>query len=346
MVNGKLESNIAQFFNKTELFDLKNLFKAEDGNVIVLIAETSLDLVNKILGRLRLHIANRLNIIPKDEFVPVWITEFPMFELVGENVAPLHHPFTSPDHTDFDSSNLEELLALKSRAYDLVVNGEELGGGSIRINKAALQKKIFNALGLTQKDIEEKFGFFVKALEYGAPPHGGIALGLDRICSMVLQTSSIRDVIPFPKNRNAVCQLTEAPTTVDNIQLQELNLSINRDMQIGAGQEISLEKEVTPQQKQTDLSDEDVKKIARLARLNLEEKDLSEIKNDLNTIIGYFGQLDELDTENVEPMHHVLNVKNVWRDDKSSSKDKSKEIIDNGPLTENNYFKVPRILED
>ena len=117
-------------------------------------------------------------------------------------------------------------------------------------------------------------------------------------------------------------------------------------MQIGAGQEISLEKEVTPQQKQTDLSDEDVKKIARLARLNLEEKDLSEIKNDLNTIIGYFGQLDELDTENVEPMHHVLNVKNVWRDDKSSSKDKSKEIIDNGPLTENNYFKVPRILED
>jgi aspartyl-tRNA synthetase len=346
MVSGKLESNITQFFNITELEDLKNLFKAENGNVIVLIAETSLDLVNKILGKLRLHIANRLKIIPKDKFVPVWITEFPMFELAGENVAPLHHPFTSPDRDDFEVSNLDELLTLKSRAYDIVVNGEELGGGSIRVNKVELQKKIFKALGLKQKEIEEKFGFFVKALEYGAPPHGGIALGLDRICSMVLNTSSIRDVIPFPKNRNAACPLTEAPTTVDNLQLRELNLSIKEDFQTGIGKTVLIGAEKRLEKKETDLSNEDVKKLAKLTKLKFEEKDLVAIKRDLNTIIGYFAQLDELETENVNPMHHVLNVKNVWRDDKSSSQNISKDIVDNGPSTENSYFKVPRILED
>ena len=346
MVDGKLQSNITQFYSKAELEELKNLFEAEDGNVILLIAETSLELVNRILGRLRLHIANRLKIIPKDKFAALWITEFPMFELVGENVAPLHHPFTSPDREDFDVSNLDELLSLKSRAYDIVVNGEELGGGSIRINKAELQNKIFKALGLKQKEVEEKFGFFVKALEYGAPPHGGIALGLDRICSMVLNTSSIRDVIPFPKNRNATCPLTEAPTTVDSLQLRELNLTIKNDLLVGTEQTDRTGEEKRSEKKEIELSDEDVKKIAKLARLKFEEKDLVEIKKDLNTIIGYFGQLDELDTEDVKPMHHVLNVKNVWRDDKSSVHDISAEILDNGPLIENNYFKVPRILED
>ena len=344
MVNHNLESNITQFFSKSELDDLKNLFGAKEGNVIVLVAEASLDLVNRILGRLRLHIANRLNIIPKEKFVPVWIVEFPMFERAGENIAPLHHPFTSPDRTDIDISNVDDLLSLKSRAYDVVINGEELGGGSIRINDALLQKDIFAALGFTQQEIQQKFGFFIKALEYGAPPHGGIALGLDRVTSMVLQTSSIRDVIPFPKNRNAACPLTEAPTAVDNLQLQELNLINNADLLIIKEIEDSSEEEVI---KEIDkgLSDEDVKKIAKLARLSLEENELDQIKNDLNTIIGYFGQLNEIDTEDVKPMHHVLKAKNVWRDDTASSPESSKEIIENGPSTKDNYFKVPKILD-
>jgi aspartyl-tRNA synthetase len=345
MVNGELESNIAQFFTKNELEDLKNLFEAKDGNVIVLVAESSLDLVNKILGRLRLHIANRLDIIPKDKFVPVWIIEFPMFEFAGKNVAPLHHPFTSPDQTDIDTSNIQELLSLKSRAYDVVINGEELGGGSIRINDAALQKDIFNALGFTQQEIKQKFGFFIKALEYGAPPHGGIALGLDRVNSMVLQTSSIRDVIPFPKNRNAACPLTEAPTVVENLQLQELNLINNADLLTVAESGATNKIEEISEQKQTGLTDDDIKKLAKLARLKLKEEDLEGIKNDLNTIIDYFGQLNELDTDDVKPMHHVLNEKNGWRDDKPSPSGISQEIIDNGPLTENNYFKVPKILD-
>ena len=346
MVNSELESSISQFFSKKELDDLKKLFEAKEGDVVVLIAETSLDLTNRILGRLRLHIANRLGIIPKDKFAAVWITEFPMFELVDETITPLHHPFTSPDRTDFDTSNINDLLSLKSRAYDIVINGEELGGGSIRINNMSLQKKIFEALGLTQKEIDTKFGFFLKALEYGAPPHGGLALGLDRVVSMVLQTQSIRDVIPFPKNRSAVCPLTEAPSTVDDLQLRELNISLSSELQTGKGGEAIVVKEEISLQKKAGLSDEDVKKVASLARLKLEDADLADIKKDLNKIIDYVGQLEELDTKNVKPMHHVLNVKNVWRDDKTASKDNSKAIIENGPVTDNNYFKVPRILED
>ena len=209
----------------------------------------------------------------------------------------------------------------------------------------SLQKKIFEALGLTQKEIEAKFGFFLKALEYGAPPHGGLALGLDRVVSMVLQTQSIRDVIPFPKNRSAVCPLTEAPSTVDDLQLQELNIGLSRDLQTGTSREAA-GKQDTSSQKQIGLSDEDVKKVASLARLKLGDADLANIKKDLNKIIDYVGQLEELDTKNVKPMHHVLNVKNVWRDDVPTSKDNSKAIIENGPVTDNNYFKVPRILED
>ncbi|MEJ1730428.1 amino acid--tRNA ligase-related protein, partial [Escherichia coli] len=118
-----------------------------------------------------------------------------------------HHPFTAPNRTDFDPNNREELLKLRSRAYDLVVNGEELGGGSIRINDRQLQRKIFAALGLTEEETRQKFGFFLRAFDFGAPPHGGLALGMDRAVSMILQTPSIREVIAFPKNRSAACPL-------------------------------------------------------------------------------------------------------------------------------------------
>ena len=174
---------------------------------------------------MRLHLADRLGLIPENSFYPVWITEFPLFEPTDEGgVTSSHHPFTAPDRTDFDPKNIEELLSLKSRAYDLVMNGEELGGGSIRINNRDLQRKIFAALGLTEEDMKEKFGFFLRAFDFGAPPHGGLALGMDRTVSMILQTASIREVIAFPKNRSAACPLTGAPSAVKREQLAELGL--------------------------------------------------------------------------------------------------------------------------
>ncbi len=224
VVKGNLESNIVQFFSQDEQNRIKERFQAEDGDVIIMIADQLHRNVNDVLGLLRLHIANSLNLIPLNEYAPIWITDFPLFEATGNGITSNHHPFTAPHRTDFNPDDGEELLSLRSRAYDLVINGEELGGGSIRINERHTQEKIFQALRLSEEDVEEKFGFFLHALEYGAPPHGGIALGMDRVISMVLGTSSIREVIAFPKNRNAYCPLTNAPSPVVYKQLAELGL--------------------------------------------------------------------------------------------------------------------------
>lgn len=224
VVGNRLESNIVQFFGEAEQQGILDRFNAEDGDVILMIADTSYPVVTSALGLLRLHLAERLGLVPGNLYCPVWITDFPLFELTDQGISSNHHPFTAPDRTDFDPTDRNALLKLRSRTYDLVVNGEELGGGSIRINDMDLQSRIFKALGLTEAEIEEKFGFFIRALEYGAPPHGGIALGIDRIAAMIIGTSSIREVIAFPKNRSAYCPLTQAPSTADRKQLVELGL--------------------------------------------------------------------------------------------------------------------------
>jgi len=221
---GKLESNIVRFFSPAEQERILERFAAEDGDVILMIADNDPGVVAEALGRLRLHLAGRLNLIPEGVYRPLWVTDFPLFEGAGEGVTSRHHPFTAPDRDDFDPEDREELLALRSRAYDLVINGEELGGGSIRINRPELQAKIFSALGLGEETARERFGFFLEALRYGAPPHGGIALGLDRAAAMILRAPSIREVIAFPKNRAAYCPLTGAPAGVDHLQLKELHL--------------------------------------------------------------------------------------------------------------------------
>jgi len=222
---GKLESNIVQFFSAAEQEALKGRFQLADGDVLIMVADPSPAVVNSALGQLRLHLADRLGLIPPDVFCPVWVTDFPLFEPTDDGgVTSSHHPFTAPDRTDFDPADVAELLSLHSRAYDLVVNGEELGGGSIRINDRRVQRRIFAALGLSEQEVREKFGFFLRAFDFGAPPHGGLALGMDRVASMILKTPSIREVIAFPKNRSAACPLTGAPAPVKEEQLAELGL--------------------------------------------------------------------------------------------------------------------------
>ncbi len=222
---GSLESNIVQFFSRRELDQLREKLDVADGDVLIMIADPSRAVVTSALGQLRLHLANRLGLIPAGSYCPLWVTDFPLFEATEEGgVTSSHHPFTAPNCTDFDPKNREELLTLRSRAYDLVVNGEELGGGSIRINNRQVQRKIFAALGLTEEETKQKFGFFLRAFDFGAPPHGGLALGMDRAVSMILQTPSIREVIAFPKNRSAACPLTGAPSAVSREQLAELGL--------------------------------------------------------------------------------------------------------------------------
>jgi len=224
MIEGQLESNIVQFFSKEEQGAIIKRFGAENGDVIIMIADSSYEVVTSVLGLLRLHLADRLGLIPKDVFHPVWVINFPLFKLGDKGITSIHHPFTAPDQINFDPTDQKALLKLHSRSYDLVINGEELGGGSIRINKSDVQHKIFQALGLSEEEVKEKFGFFLRALDYGAPPHGGIALGMDRVASMVLGTSSIREVMAFPKNRSAYCPLTDAPAMVPQKHLTELGL--------------------------------------------------------------------------------------------------------------------------
>ena len=173
------------------------------------------------MGRLRIEIAKRMNLIDENRFEFVWVVDFPMFEIDQGTIKALHHPFTMPKELNKDS--VEEI---ESIAYDIVLNGVELGGGSMRIHKLEVQKEIFKLLGISDEEANEKFEFLLDALKFGAPPHGGIAFGLDRLVMLLTKNSSIRDVIAFPKTQRAQCLLTKAPSAVDNEQLKELSIRI------------------------------------------------------------------------------------------------------------------------
>jgi aspartyl-tRNA synthetase len=338
---GKLHSNIVQFFTEAEQEAVIRCFNAEDGDVLMMIADQSVQLVNRVLCSLRLHVADRLGLIPKNKYSPVWITAFPLFELKDGEIRSQHHPFTMPDRTDFNPEDTKDLLDLKSRAYDIVINGEEIGGGSVRIHDMDIQKRIFRALGMSQEQANDRFGFFLKALTYGAPPHAGLALGMDRTISMILNTPSIRDVIAFPKNRRAVCPLTNAPAFADKEQLEELGLAFASDAEHLL---LKHREEKNTEKVKEKISKEEVRHVAKLARLKLDDDEIELYQKDLNAILEYVETIGELDTRGIEPMTHVMSGENVWRADKPVDADNSEMLLINAPERENNYFRVPKIV--
>ncbi len=345
MIDGRLQSNVAQFFREEELHTIARRLEAQDGDVIVMIADVSTPLVNKVLCSLRLDMARRLGMIDQSLFQPLWVTHFPLFELKEEGIGSKHHPFTMPEQTDFDPTDREQLLMLHSRAYDLVINGEECGGGSIRIHRMEIQQKIFAALGLTQAEAETKFGFFLKALQYGTPPHGGLALGIDRLLALILGLSSIREGIAFPKNRSAACPLTQAPAEADPAQLRELGLAgkVTASAETTASQPTPVAGR--PAAARGTISREEVLHVARLSRLQLDKADVECFQHDLAAVLDYVNALAELDIENVEPMSHVLEIKNVWREDVAASTEDPSALLAAAPESEQGYYKVPKILE-
>lgn len=222
------KSSVSKFFDDEKLAEIADRMKAQNGDIIF-IASDRPKVVFATLGFLRRRIAGQMGLLDDNVFNFLWVVDFPMFEEDDEgNIKAMHHPFTQPKLDQLHKLDEGDILGLDADAYDIVLNGVELGGGSIRIHDRKLQKKMFDTLGLSDQECEEKFGFLIEAFKYGAPPHAGLAYGLDRMVMLLLGESSIREVIAFPKNQNAQCLVCEAPGKADGAQLNELGLQLSK----------------------------------------------------------------------------------------------------------------------
>ena len=223
-----IKSPIAKFLTEDQMNKIISTMNAEKGDLILIVADKN-SIVFQSLGALRLELAKKFDLIKdKNEFNFTWITEFPLFEYSEEEgrYTACHHPFTAPMDEDIDMIETDP-GKVRSKAYDLVLNGEELGGGSIRIHTIELQERMLRALGFTEEQAWESFGFLLEAFKFGPPPHGGLAFGLDRMVMFLAGTDNIKDVIAFPKNQNAYFYLSEAPNIVDEKQLKDLGIKVD-----------------------------------------------------------------------------------------------------------------------
>jgi len=230
VVNNEVQGPITKFFSEEQLDRLLTKMDAQDNDLLLFVADRSYDVVCDALGALRNHLGKVLDLYNPNDYAFLWVNDFPMFEYDEETKRyyAKHHPFTQPKKGDIDKLTSDPANCY-AEAYDIVLNGFELGGGSMRIYDQELQSEVFKALGFSEEQIQEQFGFFVDALQYGTPPHGGFALGLDRLAMLLVHGQSLRDVIAFPKNANARCPLSQAPSKVADEQLKELNIEVVSD---------------------------------------------------------------------------------------------------------------------
>ena len=226
--DNELTGSARKFLSEDEVKALYDILSLKDKDVLFIVSDQWTKTCN-VLGALRNEIGYKLGLKKKDEFSFLWVTDFPMFEWSEEQqrYVACHHPFTQPKEEDIPLLDTD-IAKVKANAYDIILNGYELGGGSLRIYDNDLQEKIFEILGMSEEEIHNKFGFFIDAFQYGTPPHGGLAFGLDRIAMILSESDSIRDVIAFPKNANAKCPMSKAPTPVDPAQLEELHIEIKK----------------------------------------------------------------------------------------------------------------------
>jgi len=225
----RIQYEVSKYMSKFSLQKLKQQMNSKDGDLIILISDKP-EKIYSILGNIRLELGRKLNLIDEDDFKLAWIVDFPLLEWDDEENrwVSVHHPFTAPKIEDIELLDVDP-GKVRARAYDLVLNGNEIAGGSIRIHDAELQQKIFKLLGISEEEAKRKFGFLIEAFKYGAPPHGGIAFGFDRLVMLFTGMKSIRDVIAFPKTSSAISLMDEAPSEVDPKQLEELHIQIKRE---------------------------------------------------------------------------------------------------------------------
>ena len=227
-----IDSPIAKFFTEDEIKAILDRMDAKAGDLILFVADKN-KVVYDALGQLRLEVARKLDLMDKNKYNLLWVTEFPLFEEDEETgrMIAMHHPFTCPLDEDIDKLDQEDKTQLRAKAYDMVLNGYELGGGSVRISDEEVQEKMFKALGMSQETANDKFGYLLEAFKYGVPPHAGLAFGFDRLMMLLTGADNIREVIAFPKNQNAICPMTNAPGLPEEGQLEELSIKVDLEEQ-------------------------------------------------------------------------------------------------------------------
>ncbi|MCI8611633.1 MAG: aspartate--tRNA ligase [Clostridiales bacterium] len=332
--DGEIYSILTKYFTKEEMQALLDRMGAVPGDFVLFSAD-SLATVRRTLGNLRLDIAEILGLRDKEKFSFLFVTDFPQFEYSEEEkrYVSTHHPFTMPYPEDIEYL-FTDPGRVRAQAYDVVLNGIELGSGSIRIHRQDVQEKMFEALGFSAEEIETRFGFMVNAFRYGTPPHGGFAFGLDRLVMLLLGADSLRDVIAFPKIKDASCPMTDAPTPVDPEQLAVLGLDKLLEGGDGGAAE---KKEKTPQI--------DVPAVAGLARLAFSKEEMQGLQADMKNIIAFADQLSKVDTTGTAAAEHIVPMENVFRTDAVDHPFDREELLAAAKTKDDGYITVPRVVE-
>lgn len=332
--DGEPYSILTKYFSQEEFQSLLDAVDGKPGDFILFCAD-QFSTVCRTLGGLRLELADMLGLRKPGDYRFLIVTDFPEFEYSQEEGRYLatHHPFTMPYPEDIPYLIFDP-ARVRAQAYDVVLNGVELGSGSMRIHQKDVQRKMFEALGFSEEQIQERFGFMVNAFQYGTPPHGGFAFGLDRLAMQMLEAESLRDVIAFPKNKDAVCPMTQAPNVVDPHQLEVLGLAALLSKE-GTGK--AVQKRQRPKI--------DVENVANLSKLLLSPEEKEAAAKDMEEIVEFANQLQAIDTENIPAAAHTARLTNVFREDIPQTSCPRELLLENAPEQHDGCVFVPQVVE-
>lgn len=332
--DGEPYSILTKYFSQEEFQSLLDAVDGKPGDFILFCAD-QFSTVCRTLGGLRLELADMLGLRKPGDYRFLIVTDFPEFEYSQEEGRYLatHHPFTMPYPEDIPYL-ISDPARVRAQAYDVVLNGVELGSGSMRIHQKDVQRKMFEALGFSEEQIQERFGFMVNAFQYGTPPHGGFAFGLDRLAMQMLEAESLRDVIAFPKNKDAVCPMTQAPNVVDPHQLEVLGLAALLSKE-GTGK--AVQKRQRPKI--------DVENVANLSKLLLSPEEKEAAAKDMEEIVEFANQLQAIDTENIPAAAHTARLTNVFREDIPQTSCPRQLLLENAPEQHDGCVFVPQVVE-
>ena len=333
--DGEVYSILTKYFSESDIQAIIQAVDAHPGDFILFCAD-KLATVRRVLGSLRLDLGDLLGLRDKNVYKFLFVTDFPQFEWSDEEKrwVATHHPFTMPYPEDVQYL-LTDPGRVRAQAYDVVLNGIEMGSGSIRIHDQQVQKIMFEALGFSDDEIQDRFGFMVNAFRYGTPPHGGFAFGLDRLVMILCGADSLRDVIAFPKVKDASCPMTSAPAAVSTEQLEVLGLLEGFKQEHIASQK----------QKRQNAGLIDIENVANLARLSLTDEEKRRLPDEMGDIIAFANQLAAIDTEGVPVTAHVVPLRNVFREDIPTENFTREQMLFNAPTTDGVYMTVPKTVE-